>query len=574
MAQQQVYPTYDPRKAALVERMLSKGRRADQLPVFSAARATHRAEGVEPHPASGAALPVYRSTPEPQRLPIYNPERTPERDERLTGEGGAELAARQVYPKYDAAAAQAEEGQDYPIYDARAASGGYSKGPAAQRLDDLLNTKAVDHNGRLRSGAKYAGLGPSQPTDSLGNMAGQALARFLTGSLFKTNADEELGRQRDIAQARPAAEREAAEEKRALDVENTRSEIDYRSSGAEFNRTTRKQDAEARAADRRKRQLLGQLGKMPTVDPAQHAAFLGAWQREYGEPFDVEGYNNKKSNFLVKGLITDTSKPQEVNDVAINLGTGEQRVLGRSGYTPPRDASGMTETERRGDADRDRGYKALERQRSVSNELQRAGLNLSRERFDFTKLQRDDRLSETARKEMGAAAKLRSEAEQMQMDAEAFKGAGMFKGDDGQQHQAKWAAQKWKAAEDKAEALRREYFQTYGYLHAPDGGEMKMTMDEFRQLFPNAPNPMASAPAYGVVITDSTQPGTPHTNNYPTRRSAPRAPAMASPSSPAQPRGRVSRANFGRVREQNPHLRNATDAEVESALRAQGVEVY
>lgn len=294
-----------------------------------------------------------------------------------------------------------------------------------------------------------------------------------------------------------------------------------------------------------------------------------------GMHFDADSLNNAASN-VVQVQLVDPEHPKQIRRATLNKVTGELTDVGQSNYVQPVGADGRTQSQRDSNDDRDRAFTALEHQRSITNELQRAGLNLSRERFDFQRLERDDRFSERSRKEIGDAAKLRSEAEQAEMDARAFANDGMYTGDDGKQHQAKWAVQRYKSAQDKAEALRRQYFQTYGYLHAPDGGEMKMTMDEFRQLFPNAPNLMASAPSYGVVITDSTQPGTPHTNNYPPRRPAPRAPSSAAPSSsaPAQPKGRVSRANFGRVREQNPQLKNASDAEVEAALRAQGIEVY
>lgn len=49
------------------------------------------------------------------------------------------------------------------------------------------------------------------------------------------------------------------------------------------------------------------------------------------------------------------------------------------------------------------------------------------------------------------------------------------------------------------------------------------------------------------------------------------SPAAGSPSTPA---GRVSRRNFDTVRRQNPSLAGKSDAEVEAALKAAGVEVY
>lgn len=520
------------------------------------------------------------------QFPGYNPERTPERDERLTGEGGAELGARQVPPhgssrSYDARVAASgrpmdEEPETSPAYP------GYTRGPAAQRLDDLLSTPATDRNGRLRSGALMALEGPRTPTDSLGNAAGQLLANFVGGLLHK-NADEEVDRRREIALAVPAAQREAAEETRQLEREDARSQIDLRASQADWNRKRPGLEALKQTQTALQREISNRLREPRAFDPSDaYDSDLASRAQAAGVRFAPGAFGDYKNPFSLEVLdpsdATGTRKTRFVYD----RDSGGFRPLAANGqplqtnYVQPVRASGMTEAQERADADRDRGFTALERQRSVSNELQRAGLNLAGARFDFSKLLRDDRLSENARKEMGAAAKLRSEAEQAEMDARAFANDGMYTGDDGKQHQAKWAAQRYKGAQDKAEALRRQYFQTYGYLHAPDGGEMKMTMDEFRQLFPNAPNPSASAPSYGVVITDSTQPGTPHTNNYPPRRPAPRVPSSAAPSSaaPAQPKGRVSRANFGRVREQNPQLKNASDAEVEAALRAMGIEVY
>jgi hypothetical protein len=295
-----------------------------------------------------------------------------------------------------------------------------------------------------------------------------------------------------------------------------------------------------------------------------------------GMHFDADSLNNAASN-VVQVTIVDPDHPEQTRRAMLNKTTGELSDVAQSGYVQPVGPDGRTQSQRDSNDDRDRGFNALERQRQVTNELQRAGLNLSRERFDFTKLERDDRLSENTRKEVGAASKMRREAEQAQMDADSLRGSGMYKGDDGVERQSTRASMAWKKADAKAEALRREYFETYGYLHEPpEGGEMRMSLDEFRQLFPHAPNPMASAPSYGVVLTDSTQPGTPHTNTYPPRRGAPRTPSSAAPSSasPAQPKGRVSRANFGKVRSQNPQLQNASDAEVEAALRAQGIEVY
>jgi hypothetical protein len=348
---------------------------------------------------------------------------------------------------------------------------GDARQDAINRRDALLNNRnPADTNGRGHSIVKGAVTGLARGLAAGG--IGGGIAGAVTGAVrggVAPNWDERIDRDTEAARLTQNVALTDAEEKRRLADADTRSQIGLRDAQTEFTKTTKVQEAAARETDRQKRQLLAQLRSIPSVDPVRHKVFLDAWKQTYGEDFDVDAYNNKKGNFVIRGIITDPAKPQELHDVAYNFADGTTRDLGLSGYAPPRDTSGMTESERRTDSDRDRGFNALQRQRSVTNELQRAGLNLSRERFDFSKVLRDDRLSENTRKEVGAAAKLRSDAEQAQMDADSFAGDGMYVGDDGKQHQAKWAVQKYKSALDKAEALRRQYFSSYGYLHAPDG---------------------------------------------------------------------------------------------------------
>lgn len=390
-----------------------------------------------------------------------------------------------------------------------------------------------NRNGRVRGALISAGLGAIQgalstPQNPIAGMVGGALGAGSVGA-FRPQTDEAM-RHEMFTLPRERAERAAAQGAAADALKLADAQAGVRLKNAQADYTEQRPEIEAAKARESARKseearIFGILRSLrgQKIDPSNpRYAKLLADADAADIPIDAESFNNSKGN-VVRFTRTDAEHPERTQVVERNVVTGEEKALGQGAFQATRNAEGMTAAEVRTDEDRDRGYNALERQRAVSNELTRAGLNLSRERFDFTKLQRDDRLSENTRKEMSAAAKMRADAEQAQMDAESFKSAGMYVDDNGKERQAKWAAQKWKAAEDKAEAKRREYFQTYGYLHSPDGGEMRMTMDEFRQLFPNAPNPMASAPSYGVVITDSTQPGTPHTNNYPPRRGAPRA---------------------------------------------------
>lgn len=454
-----------------------------------------------------------------------------------------------------------------------------------RRIDEIEAAPvSVNTNSRFKGFLKSAGYGAlrgiaANPQNPLAGAVGGAVGAGVVGAVDKTT-DERMGEGFAADRMRGRLAAMNARESEDLKLQEQRADVRYRNAAAGYAEARPEIEAakqREREHNRRVSEVFRKLNlwKGRRLDPdknPRHARLLEE-AAELGIEFDADSWNDSKGN-VVRFTRTDPEHPEQKEVVERNVVTGQETVLGGGGFQATRNSEGMTAAEVKSDEDRDRGFNALQQQRAVQNELQRAGYGLSRERFDFAKLERDDRLSENTRKEMGAAAKMRREAEQAQMDAQAFKGAGMYKGDDGVERQAKWAAAKWKAAEDKAEALRREYFQTYGYLHEPPGGgELKMTMDEFRQLFPNAPNPMASAPSYGVVITDSTQPGTPHTNNYPPRRGAPRAPQSAAPS-PSQPRGRVSRANFDKVRAQNPSLQGKSDAEVESALRAQGIEVY
>lgn len=59
-----------------------------------------------------------------------------------------------------------------------------------------------------------------------------------------------------------------------------------------------------------------------------------------------------------------------------------------------------------------------------------------------------------------------------------------------------------------------------------------------------------------------------------TARGAALGATSAAPPAPTAPAGRVSRKNFGQVRKQNPSLAGKSDAEVEAALKAQGIDVY
>jgi hypothetical protein len=543
MAQEQLYPVYNPARAALVEAILARGRRADRLPVYRP-----EPEGVEPHPDGGAALPVYRNT-QPQAYPVYNPERTPQGDERLTGDGGAELAARQTYPKYDPA--------------------------AAQRLDDLLNTKATDKNGRLRSGAKLAALGPSRPTDSFGNMAGQALGRFITGAIFK-NSDEELQRQHDIAQARPAAEREAAEEKRTLDAENTRSEIDYRNSQAEYNRQRPGLEALKQTQTALQREISNRLREPRAFDPSDaYDADLARRAQGAGVRFAPGAFGDYKNPFSLEVL--DPSDPTGTHKTRFvyDRDSGSFQPLAANGqpvqtnYVQPVGADGMTAGTRGSLALGGRRADETQRHDLVTESQGGERIGIARKGLSLRQAAQDKSFSDTDRKAYGEAAKLLAESEQASNDADAYVANAMYKDKDtGQMVRSRNYDVKAAELQSKAESLRQQLYSKYGYLWQKEDGHLHMTSAEWRRNHPNVPLSVASR--YDIIIDDdaSMNPPTPQNRTVP-RASAPSRSRSASTAAPSSGKTHVTRADARRL---YPQLKNASDDAVDAAIRAGGYE--
>lgn len=578
----------------LIAGLLSKGRKADTLPGprFSAAAAAAYGASGSPAPSGPVfsaqrandylTSEAHRNTPgSTSSLPL---DRTPSGDERLTGSGGAELGER---PKFDAAAV-ADFNRLYNLGTPGAEPAGYSsavppysKGPAQQRLDELLAQRPTDKNGRLRSGLKMLALGPVQPTNSLGYGLGQLGDHFLYG-LFNKSADEELQRRREIPRASAAAAVEAADQKRQLDWEEARSQINLRNAQTDYYNTTKPEETRQRAQDRAQRALLAQLQKKPTVDPVNDSVFMDRWQKNFGEPFDYQSWNNRKSN-VVRYTRTDPDHPERTQLVERNVSTGDETILGQRGFQATRNDEGMTGAEVHADSDRDRAFTAGEKQRGITNNFRRQTLDLSRGRFALAEAAQDNRFSEQDRKRYDAASKLAAQAEAYQQTAETLNSHDKYIDPDTKEEKTssrrdidrdKWAA--------RAQAARRQLFQSYPDLFEQGSdGRVRMTQSEYRSMFPSLGGGyVGDAQSLGVDLydADKTGQGTPvrsPMHRVPSRTTVPSRPAASAPAAaPAQSKGRVSRKNFDKVRAQNPSLQGKSDAEVEAALRAQGIEVY
>jgi hypothetical protein len=532
-------------------------------------------------PGSKALESVDGSTPAPQpppgssvsnRTPGVSPdlpgmrtaamlETTPTGDARLTGAGGAELGARQLSPTSDPAGpvpassgpAVARPGRTKTPPDRSAFDLSTPEG-ARGYVDALRNYDPHDHNGRVKS--FLIGLGRGFLRGGISGALVSGVAHAIEPSLDEREAQSRnMG---DAAGAEAAATQRSAATSRLADDASRR---DYEAAQADYTRTQKPLNDAARREDGAKRVLLAQLGRMPTVDPERDKAFVRQWQSTFGDAFDVDAYNNKKGNFVVRGLVTDPSKPQEKHDVAFNFATGEQRDLGLSDYVVTRDAQGLSEGERRTDADRDASRVNLERQRSVSNELARAGLGIAQghlalagQGLDLRKLELDQRLSEQTRGELKDANKLLSEANGAQAEADDYADKGWYVGDDGQKHRAKWAVKAETDATNKAEALRQQFYGNYSYLW---GG--KMTRLQFSKNHPELMDSSEGskfhsnrqidemARRYGIEIVPDDSPieTAPSVGNSLPRRSAPAAGRAAAPAASGRYAGqRMPAANL------------------------------
>jgi hypothetical protein len=113
-------------------------------------------------------------------------------DERLSGEAGAEMAARELPTiNPDALRRAQEEGVAPSPSGATAALNAPTADPDVLRRHylELLQTPAEDTNGRGRSALRMLGQ-PVQPTDSVGNLIGQKIGQALSG-LINPKSDEQ-----------------------------------------------------------------------------------------------------------------------------------------------------------------------------------------------------------------------------------------------------------------------------------------------------------------------------------------------------------------------------------------------
>jgi hypothetical protein len=284
-----------------------------------------------------------------------------------------------------------------------------------------------------------------------------------------------------------------------------------------------------------------------------------------GIPIDVDSFNNSKGN-TVRYAKVDPDHPEQTQTVERNVVTGEESVLGQKGYTQPVGPDGMTAAQRQAAKDRETAQANLEKQRSIQNEFQRQRINLSTGRFSLAQAAQNNRLSEQTRKEAKDVNDLAAEAERFQQASESVNQHGKYidpnTGEEKESSRRDIDCDKLAA---QAAALRQKLFANYGYLFDQDGTGPKMTTDKFKGLFPSLQgNWSGEAQRLGVTLTDNPTQGPVRQSPMP-RRGAPRAAQPATQSGGAHVSRAAARAKY-------PQLRNASDDEVDAAIRSAGYE--
>lgn len=469
------------------------------------------------------------------------------------------------------------------------------------RIRDLLSKAPANTNSRGMGALRLAAYGGAQEaqSDSLGRAIGGLAGGFGAGLLNKRADETIIDRPQQLARAQAQLQLNSAAEKARGEREAAQAGTREKNALAGYyeQKPWLEEQKRADAASQRERTVVLQnlrLRKGQPLDPnnPQDRALLER-AASAGILVDPEEWNNSAGNNVTLTL-TDPKDPTKTNTVLFNRVTKDETVVGQRGFQPTRDESGMTSFEKGSLGLRREEFNDRKKQEAIHNDFERSRISLAGQHLDLAKLARDDRLTTETRRELGSAARLRAQAEKAQALANDYADKGWYKDKDtGEMRRAKWAVQKETQAKEEAESLRSQLYDEYGYLWSPDGqGAPQMTMQDFRRNHPSFESsghregdkvvPMttgdilAAARRYGITITDAGQPQTTPSapgSNMP-RRGAPGASRAPQSAAPAQSKGRVSRANFGRLRAQNPGLQGKSDAEVEAILKAQGIEVY
>lgn len=438
--------------------------------------------------------------------------------------------------------------------------------PEYDETQSQSRPKFADMPGRWRSQREYEQANPAQPPtgrskwQKIVDVLGQGAASVNAARAINPNASGlELlaagGTGAAVQGFRPQTIYEGRQRQRigeygqreadALKLEGAQADVRYKNAQAGYAEArpdleaAKRLDAQAKAAQSAVLANL-RLLKGTRLDPnnARHVRLLER-AADAGIYVDPDEWNDAKDN-LVPVEVIDPQNPTATRKMLLNKVTGETSDYGQGRYVQPVDQkTGMTPYQTGSLAlggarfgETRRHNQVTEAQGSERIGISRQNLNLSAERnlisWKSYESRQDNIDFREKRTHYTEARKLIEKHNQHTASANRYAG---YKGEDDKQPQ--WARLKQEEQEALADSVQNELATVYGDVYQPGSG---------------------------------------------TGLSAPPAPTAVAPSSgssqPSAVKGRVSRANFGKFREQNPQYTHMDDAQVEQLLRSQGVEVY
>lgn len=475
-----------------------------------------------------------------------------------------------------------------------------------QERDHLATTPAKDRNGRFKSmlinalvqmgqnaqAATEGALRTGRPVDAYGLAAvmGGAGGGLAAGALNPA-LDEERRRQYKLNQVESLIKTRLSEQRAQAGDDYRRAQTGWLqarpvSEGKKADAATR---TKLQAAIQR--EISNRLKEPRPFDPSDA---YDADLAERAEAADVRFSPGMFGDFKNPAQleVIDPSDPSGTRKTRLvyDRETGAWRPLTVGGqgvtsdYTQPVDPkTGMTEFQKGSLLLGTRRADETEKQHGISNEFTRQQLGLARGRLSLAQAAQDYRFDEQSRKHFGEANKLAAQAEEYARVASSLDSHSEYTDPDtGERKTSTRRVIDRDKFFAKADAARRELLTTYRDAFTQnEQGHVLMTEAEFKALFPSlaaksADTRLGEALRLGIELTDG--PGAkPDSTNYtpsPIKPRARRSPAAGADRPATQSKGRVARSNFDKVRAQNPSLQGKSDAEVEAALRAQGVEVY
>ncbi|HEX8071055.1 MAG TPA: hypothetical protein VF546_13955 [Pyrinomonadaceae bacterium] len=244
--------------------------------------------------------------------------------------------------------------------------------------------RATHTNSKLASVVKTAfqmglmGLARGGLAGGIGAAAAGAIGGAVDDSL-----DERLGYARRLAGQRQRDEFEYERQKRegelrGQDLKNrlTRAQTEYYEARPDLEQ----QRINAQGARSEQQRVLSNLKLYKTLDPnnPQHAALLRR-AADAGLEVDVEGFNAAHENLVAVDVI-DPDRPTQKVRKYLDKTTGRLTdAVGATAYVQPVGPDGLTEAQRRGDADRDAMRGLIERQGAERIEQGKERIGIARE---------------------------------------------------------------------------------------------------------------------------------------------------------------------------------------------------